>query len=181
MKLKRSQISNHAFDDEWNELYDFQRSFRETYCVTAGDLLVHMHLPPSMVQYLYSNRSRPSKKPGSLGQKLRSGLADLRDNPSGQITPSQNLSFRIQEFFEANKTALRAIGVESLHLSDEGYLILGSTPTVRDVDASALKSELARAHLDLLEFKCNISRTWQYLRRLCVHGLRTDTALLRLF
>lgn len=153
LKLKRSQISNCAFADEWDELYVFQRSFREKHSVTAGDLLLHMHLPLSLTQYLYSNRSRPSKIPGTVGQKLRNGLADLRADHSKQISVSENVSFRIQDFFEANKTALRAIGVESLHLSEEGYLIVGNTPAVRAVDASALESEMARAHLDSLKIQ----------------------------
>jgi hypothetical protein len=147
-----NQISNF---DEWDDLYKFQCSYRMENGITAGDLLLSLQLPLSLTQYLYSNRSRPSNKPGSLGQQLRANLKNFKNAEKVTVHDSGNLSFQVQEFFQANKTTLRDIGVESLHLSDdeEGLLIVGNTPAARAVDTCALQNPMEHSALKGLKIQ----------------------------
>lgn len=54
-------------DPEWDDLYLYQRQYRKENKITAGQLLNKMNLPINLVQYLYSDASRPSNRLGTLG------------------------------------------------------------------------------------------------------------------
>lgn len=63
--------------------------------ITASDILVHLELPLSLLQYMCSRTSLPSRKPGTLGSKPRQGLAELKRSHD-DVVPNKKYSFLLQ-------------------------------------------------------------------------------------
>jgi len=160
LALKRS-LRNTGTHDEWLNLYQFQRTFRLDHNITASDILDYLKLPLSMLQYMYSLKSIPNKKSGTLGEKLRSGIAELKKEGK-QLLASGNLAYKVKEYYENNKTnLLKNDGIDLLYVSDDGYLVFGSTmrplrcdavtDIVRDLDVNDLPTRI-ETYRDLTMF-----------------------------
>ena len=64
----------------------------------------------SLLPFMYSTKSRPSKRYGTLGYELRLGIAALK--LSGEhVEATGDISYKVQEYFEANKKELRNDGI----------------------------------------------------------------------
>lgn len=125
MKHRRNSVS----DEEWKSLYQFQAKFRSDKKVTASDLLVNLELPLSLLQYLYSDSVRPSKKIGTLGKSLRENLKIFMDSGCDDFPSGQDPEFILREIYELNKDKLWSFGVDSVRLGDDNSVIIGTTPS----------------------------------------------------
>lgn len=96
--------------------------------MTGLDLIIVLKLPLSMVQYLYSDRIRPSSKVETVGYEIRERLKQLqagRWQHDLANSTGKNLNFGLRELYELNKQKFIDLGVDSLDIDDEGQLIVG--------------------------------------------------------
>lgn len=138
----QSRAKSVEVDQEWGELFEYQQHFRIEHNITVNHILKAFDLPLSLGQYLYSRKCIPSRKSGTLGALLRHRLKQL--SSGNVLTVSNDLtddrSFQVREFFETHCTRLQDIGVETLHLSDNGTtLIIGNTPSIRGFNEYAFQ------------------------------------------
>ena len=151
-------MASYRIDDEWLELYNFQRSMRSLNGVTASDILKSLDLPLSLLQYMYSSDCVPSIRPGTMGHKLRLGISSLRMNAT-TVEACRNITYMVREFFEANKIDLLRGGIDSLYVSEDNELVIGKTMTVSPEQAEvALRLIHSDPNIGQLPIKVQIWR-----------------------
>mmetsp|Transcript_16585 Transcript_16585/g.24956 ORF Transcript_16585/g.24956 Transcript_16585/m.24956 type:complete len:97 (-) Transcript_16585:824-1114(-) len=90
--------SNSDGSASWDHLYDFQKPYRSENQLTDTAFLRQLDLPGTLLPYQYSNTRQPSKKPSSLGGKLRQAIEDLQKNIPVNCEKN-NLTDLLEEYF----------------------------------------------------------------------------------
>jgi hypothetical protein len=112
----------------WSSLFDFAKEFRDKNRITATELMIHLDLPLTMIQYLYNPKITPSKKKNTKGYHLREKLRTLKLKMEQH--PHLESEFRVQEgrikfpdrmydFEMRFKEEFNQIGIESFFCSEE--------------------------------------------------------------
>lgn len=100
VRMKRLQLH---VDQEWKDLYDFQRGFRKNISMSSHELLHGLGVSSSMTEYLSDEEPRrcPSRKEGTLGATLRAAIKKVRTSPLvlKKATKDESLSFALHEQF----------------------------------------------------------------------------------
>eukprot|EP01038_Epipyxis_sp_PR26KG_P015529 gene15529-20964_t len=127
---RRFLLRSRLPDEEWDALFQLQKKYRKAFKITTKQLLNEINLPINLQQYLYSQRSRPSNRPGSNGASLREKLKQLlsqwTENAETVIAapyPEQIDSFYLEEILEDQKEFLQKIGVLTMYFEGETIVV----------------------------------------------------------
>jgi hypothetical protein len=129
-KLRKFNIVEE--DNEWDELYRFQKSYRREQKITASDLLERMGIRNlNLTHYLYSDLKRPSKRPGTVSVVLRDKLREFKEeiaaapaavaSPASAFHPSDK--YLLEEILEDRFGDLNNLGVSSMNLEGDTVVV----------------------------------------------------------
>lgn len=136
-----------AAEASWDELFEFQRNFRLERKLTGTALLRQLDLPGTVLPYLYSKSREPSKKPSSLGGKLRAAINDLQMSPP-DICERNLPTDLLEEHFIAHKSVFIDQGIFAVDINDEGELEIFSE---KGIDVSEVTKLFAGLEMDGLD------------------------------
>ena len=119
-QFRRQLLTLEKTDDEWDSLFLYQLEYREKNCISAKRLLIDMNLPITLLQFLYSNLSRPSMRQGTLGRSLRDHLLELKSTDRVRTESQTDCTpLSLDIFLENHQAELVQFGVLTMNLSDE--------------------------------------------------------------
>jgi hypothetical protein len=108
---------------DWETLYDFQKRFRSEKAISGAALFCQLNLSPNTLQYLYSTKIEPAKKPGTIGFALRQALESLVNSPDRQSTfmDDASLSEKLSDIIlnDDNREMLRNAQILDVVVTDE--------------------------------------------------------------
>lgn len=110
-------------DDEWIELFEFQRNYREHHSITATVLIKALGLDPKRYcRFLYSEKERPPLRQNAILYPIRAKLREFKNSVDDtKITvPNEELSReeRIVDLNYSKRDYFQQLGISEIY-SDE--------------------------------------------------------------